>query len=276
MRESSSCLLNSMEWFPAGSFSFLPPLRGKLTQICQDGNQLQSGNQRDQAKKPDKETEVINPSGPQGCIASLTQAGIAQCRPCVSSSQKLKESLPGGAKLWIPSHRRWLEVNHPMTGQGHLGWVKANSPDCSRESGAGSQHKKDTALTQCPQASPRSQAAVHILKGKQGLGLLIVSVTSRSFLHLFSWLCAVTHVIYNPISFLGLSTKQKCHIFMLSGGNSASYFGLKHILASKPEIFDTWFVMAEFPTPWRLLIQSSRRNRPCEFFPQWTVAILYP
>lgn len=63
---------------------------------------------------------------------------------------------------------------------------------------------------------------------------------------------------------------------MLSGGNSASYFGLKHILASKPEIFDTWFVMAEFSTPWKLLIQASRRNPPCEFSPQRTIVTLYP
>lgn len=36
-----------MYWFPADPFSFLPPLSGELTQICQDGNQLRSGNQPD-------------------------------------------------------------------------------------------------------------------------------------------------------------------------------------------------------------------------------------
>lgn len=46
-----------------------------------------------------------------------------------------------------------------------------------------------------------------------------------------------THAIYSTISFLGLSTKQKCQIFMLSRGNSASYFGLTHVLSSKTEIF---------------------------------------
>lgn len=46
-KESSSCLLNSMYWFPADPFSFLPSLSGGLNQICQDGKQLQSGNQPD-------------------------------------------------------------------------------------------------------------------------------------------------------------------------------------------------------------------------------------
>lgn len=52
-------------------------------------------------------------------------------------------------------------------------------------------------------------------------------------------LCIHTHAIYSTISFLGLSTKQKCQIFMLSRGNSASYFGLTHVLSSKTEIFAT-------------------------------------
>lgn len=76
-----------------------------------------------------------------------------------------------------------------MTGQGYLGWVKATLPRLQ-------QGIRNWQLTQegcssvsgshCPQGSPRSQAAVHMFKGKQGLGLLIVSVTSRSFLNLFS------------------------------------------------------------------------------------------
>lgn len=142
-KESSSCLLNSMYWFPADPFSFLPSLSGELTQIGQDGNQLQSGNQPDQVKKPDGETEIINPSGPQSCITCLTWAVtfIAQCRLCNSS-------LPTN-----PRKLRWshtvdsITISQVMTGTAKI-TVDGSRPlcqGCSRESGAGSWHRKDTA-----------------------------------------------------------------------------------------------------------------------------------
>lgn len=134
------------------------------------------------SENPDGETGVINPSGPQSCITSLTW-GIAQCRLCNSSFPTNPGNLSQMEQHWIPP-QRWSWITQ---------WL-------AKTTLAGSSPKKgirNWQLTQQGQTQPHVRVPLspglsqkpgsssHV-QGQQGLGLFIVSVTSRSFLHLFS------------------------------------------------------------------------------------------
>ena len=69
-----------------------------------------------------------------------------------------------------------------------LSWL--GQADLPKTTAGNQELAADTGGTQpwfhCPQGSPMGQAVVHMFKGEQELELPIVSVTSGSFLHLFS------------------------------------------------------------------------------------------
>lgn len=161
-------------------------------------------------------TSFVPPTSKQIWGISLRQSNVSRhrCIPCM-------QLMTGGA---TPND-----------------WPKWLTWDYSRESGTGGWRKRGTVLvplSRGPGRGPRVQ-------GQAGARISHSFSCKWKLLTLFLLtLCIHTHAIYSTISFLGLSTKQKCQIFMLSRGNSASYFGLMHILSFKTEIFDTWFFMA--------------------------------
>lgn len=182
MSHMGGSLAAACYWFPADSFSFLPPLRGELTLICQDGNQLQSGNQ------PEWKSWWRNRSNKSIWTPELyhfpdLSCGIAQCRLCNSSFPTNPGNLSQMQQHWIPP-QRWSWITQ---------WL-------AKTTLAGSSPKKgirNWQLTQQGQTQPHVRVPLspglsqkpgsssHV-QGQQGLGLFIVSVTSRSFLHLFS------------------------------------------------------------------------------------------
>lgn len=198
-----------------------------------------------QVKKPAGEVELINAARPQPHITFLTRAMILQKASCVPPpSQQIQ-----GISLRWSNMSRHGRIPSMMTGGATPNdWPKWLSQDYIRESGIGGWHGRDTVLVTLSPGLFHGPGSGSHVQGQAGARITHRFSNKWKLLAPFLLtLCIHKLAIYNTVSFLGLSTKQKCQIFMLSGGNSASYFGLMHILSSKTEIFGTWFFMADFP-----------------------------
>lgn len=145
-----------------------------------------------QVKQPVGEAELINPARHQHHITFLTWAMVLHIDICVlPPSQQIR----GISLRWsnvsrhgcIPCMQMMTEgatpndwPRLPWLGQGDLPKTTAGNQELTADTG------ETQPWFHWAQGSLMCQAVIHMFKGKQGMELLIVSVTSASFLLLLS------------------------------------------------------------------------------------------